>query len=315
MKDKLAPYKYPRQIVFVTDLPKTATGKIQRFKLRELRSCRAMKSSCAFVDIDWRGRTVRIEHAWHRAERARARRCWCSCTKAWARCRCGGLPAAPVRRRRLRGLVYSRPGYGRSTPRAAEEAWDLDFMHRQAHEVLPALLAALDIDASPRKPWLFGHSDGGSIALLYAARVPAARRRRHRLAPHILVEDLSVASIAKARDGLRDHRPAPAPGALPRRPRLGLLGLERHLAAPAVPPLVDRGRARRHPLPAAGRAGPGRRVRHAGADPRHRAARAADRAARTAGVRPFAAPRPARSAHRGRRPDSFARTTTPGDNP
>ncbi len=36
VKDKLAPYKYPRQIVFVADLPKTATGKIQRFKLREL---------------------------------------------------------------------------------------------------------------------------------------------------------------------------------------------------------------------------------------------------------------------------------------
>jgi benzoate-CoA ligase len=36
VKDKLAPYKYPRQIAFVADLPKTATGKIQRFKLREL---------------------------------------------------------------------------------------------------------------------------------------------------------------------------------------------------------------------------------------------------------------------------------------
>jgi benzoate-CoA ligase len=35
VKGKLAPYKYPRQIEFVTDLPKTATGKIQRFKLRE----------------------------------------------------------------------------------------------------------------------------------------------------------------------------------------------------------------------------------------------------------------------------------------
>ena len=35
VKDKLAPYKYPRQIEFVSDLPKTATGKIQRFKLRE----------------------------------------------------------------------------------------------------------------------------------------------------------------------------------------------------------------------------------------------------------------------------------------
>ena len=38
MKDKLAPYKYPRLIEFVSDLPKTATGKIQRFKLRERES-------------------------------------------------------------------------------------------------------------------------------------------------------------------------------------------------------------------------------------------------------------------------------------
>jgi benzoate-CoA ligase len=38
VKDKLAPYKYPRQIEFVADLPKTATGKIQRFKLREQES-------------------------------------------------------------------------------------------------------------------------------------------------------------------------------------------------------------------------------------------------------------------------------------
>jgi len=36
VKDKLAPYKYPRLIEFVDDLPKTATGKIQRYKLREL---------------------------------------------------------------------------------------------------------------------------------------------------------------------------------------------------------------------------------------------------------------------------------------
>ena len=35
VKDRLAPYKYPRQIEFLDDLPKTATGKIQRFKLRE----------------------------------------------------------------------------------------------------------------------------------------------------------------------------------------------------------------------------------------------------------------------------------------
>ena len=36
VKERLAPYKYPRQISFVVELPKTATGKIQRFKLRDL---------------------------------------------------------------------------------------------------------------------------------------------------------------------------------------------------------------------------------------------------------------------------------------
>jgi benzoate-CoA ligase len=36
VKDRLAPFKYPRMIEFVAELPKTATGKIQRFKLRAL---------------------------------------------------------------------------------------------------------------------------------------------------------------------------------------------------------------------------------------------------------------------------------------
>ena len=35
VKGRITPYKYPRWIEFVAELPKTATGKIQRFKLRE----------------------------------------------------------------------------------------------------------------------------------------------------------------------------------------------------------------------------------------------------------------------------------------
>lgn len=95
----------------------------------------------------------------------------------------------------VRGLVYSRPGYGRSTPRPPQQRWQPDFMHRQAREVLPALLAQLGVD----RPWLFGHSDGGSIALLHAAAFPDALRGAIVLAPHILVEEVSVASIEKAR--------------------------------------------------------------------------------------------------------------------
>jgi benzoate-CoA ligase len=40
VKEKLAPYKYPRFIEFMNELPKTATGKIQRFKLRDLETQR-----------------------------------------------------------------------------------------------------------------------------------------------------------------------------------------------------------------------------------------------------------------------------------
>jgi 2-aminobenzoate-CoA ligase len=37
VKQQIAPYKYPRAVAFVESLPRTATGKLQRFKLRETR--------------------------------------------------------------------------------------------------------------------------------------------------------------------------------------------------------------------------------------------------------------------------------------
>jgi acyl-coenzyme A synthetase/AMP-(fatty) acid ligase len=35
VKDDIAPYKYPRAVEFVSSLPKTQTGKVQRYRLRE----------------------------------------------------------------------------------------------------------------------------------------------------------------------------------------------------------------------------------------------------------------------------------------
>lgn len=99
----------------------------------------------------------------------------------------------------VRGLVYSRPGYGRSTPRPHGDKWGVDFMHRQASDVLPALLAALNINTAVNKPWLFGHSDGGSIALIYAASFPGRVAGAIVAAPHIFVEDVSVENIASTR--------------------------------------------------------------------------------------------------------------------
>jgi pimeloyl-ACP methyl ester carboxylesterase len=160
--------------------------------------------SAEFIDIDWAGRHVRIEHQWIAPERKGAPLIVFLHEGLGSLAMWKDFPEALCDATACRGLVYSRPGYGRSSPRAAEESWGLDFMHRQAHEVLPALLLALGIDTAAQPPWLFGHSDGGSIALLYAARFT------HRLAgavvvsPHIVVEDLSVASIAQARTAYLD---------------------------------------------------------------------------------------------------------------
>jgi len=103
----------------------------------------------------------------------------------------------------VRGLVYSRPGYGRSTPRPHDERWGLDFMHVQAREVLPALLQALAVDTLAEPPWLFGHSDGGSIALIHAASFPERVAGAIVLAPHILVEEFGLVSIREAREAYR----------------------------------------------------------------------------------------------------------------
>lgn len=106
----------------------------------------------------------------------------------------------------FRGLVVSRYGYGRSTPRPPEEKWGVDFMHRQAGEALPALFDALEIGPGRRHgaPWLLGHSDGGSIALIHAAEFPEAVAGIVVLAPHIVVEDVSVRSIEATRAAYLD---------------------------------------------------------------------------------------------------------------
>ena len=156
-----------------------------------------MNAAAEFARVRWRGRDVQIEFTRIAPQRLDAPLLvflheGLGSVAMWKDfpqhiCDAGGF----------RGLVFSRPGYGRSTPRAADESWDLDFMHRQAHEVLPAFL---DVVGVTEPPWLFGHSDGASIALLYAARYSRRVAGLVLLAPHIFVEDLTVANIEKARD-------------------------------------------------------------------------------------------------------------------
>jgi len=102
-----------------------------------------------------------------------------------------GFPRTLCDRLTAPGLVYSRRGYGRSTPLAESRA--TDYLHREAWDVLPALLERCGV----RRPLLVGHSDGGSIALLFAARFdPLAIAI---MAPHVFVEDVTIAGIVQAR--------------------------------------------------------------------------------------------------------------------
>jgi pimeloyl-ACP methyl ester carboxylesterase len=89
-------------------------------------------------------------------------------------------------------FVYSRAGYGASTPVKLPRA--LDYMQREALEVLPKVLDAIGF----RRGMLVGHSDGASIAAIYAGGVQDHRVRALALiAPHFVVEDVSVKSIAE----------------------------------------------------------------------------------------------------------------------
>lgn len=94
-----------------------------------------------------------------------------------------------------RGLVYSRYAYGHSTPRPTEEHWQSDYLHTEAQQALPALLKALKV----QQPFsVFGHSDGATIALLYAAMPKNLAKNIIILAPHLYAEAEAISGVQQA---------------------------------------------------------------------------------------------------------------------
>jgi pimeloyl-ACP methyl ester carboxylesterase len=153
-----------------------------------------------YADLIWRGQPLRLELAWVGVPAATAPVVvflheGLGSVALWK-----DFPERLCRAHGLAGLVFSRYGYGRSTPRPPAERWGPDFMHAQAWDVLPALLGQLGLS----RPWLFGHSDGASIALLHAARYGEALGGIVVAAPHIMVEDVTIDAIAQARNAYLD---------------------------------------------------------------------------------------------------------------
>jgi len=139
---------------------------------------------------------VRLELAWHGPREAGGRPVvvmlheGLGCVAMWR-----DFPAKVAEATGLRVLAYSRAGYGGSDPVPLPRP--LTYMQDEARESLPRLLAAAGIDDAI----LFGHSDGASIAVVFAGSSPVARVRGLVLeAPHVFCEDLAVTSIAGARE-------------------------------------------------------------------------------------------------------------------
>ena len=106
------------------------------------------------------------------------------------------FPEALCARLGWEGLVYSRVGYGWSGLRPGDGRVPADYLEREAIQALPDLLAASEME----RPWLLGHSDGGSIALIAAACAPERYAGIVVIAPHYCVEDKCLEGILRARE-------------------------------------------------------------------------------------------------------------------
>jgi len=149
-----------------------------------------------FAELAFEGRAVQLEYAWFNAAQRDAPLVVFMHEALGTLAMWRDFPQRLCDAGGFRGLLYSRYGYGGSTARLAGEQWPLDYLEREARQLLPDFLRAVGADG---RPWLFGHSDGASIALIHAAAFPDALAGAVVLAPHIFVEDATVAGVVAAR--------------------------------------------------------------------------------------------------------------------
>ena len=144
----------------------------------------------AFVTVDG----CRLEYEWHSPSATPARTIVFLHEGLGSITQWRDFPAALCARTGCAGLVYNRRGYGGSDT-CGSAPFSPGFLHREALEILPRLLETFNID----HPVLLGHSDGGSIALIYAGSALGSPDALILEAPHVFVEEITVAQIAKAK--------------------------------------------------------------------------------------------------------------------
>jgi pimeloyl-ACP methyl ester carboxylesterase len=195
VKSRLAPYKYPRWVEFIEELPKTATGKIQRFKLRNRSTRRTPVSKLSVAPAPHHvvvaGHSLEyrlIESSTHDAPTLVFLHEGLGSISLWK-----DFPERIAAACNCHALIYSRYGNGFSD--VLNEPRQIDYMHREALDALPELLDRLSIGS----PILFGHSDGASIAILYEGLGSRNAAGLILCAPHVLVEDITVRSIQAAK--------------------------------------------------------------------------------------------------------------------
>jgi pimeloyl-ACP methyl ester carboxylesterase len=143
-----------------------------------------------FVSIDG----TRLEYAWHGPPPAQAPTLVFLHEGLGSISQWRNFPAELCSRLGCGALVYNRCGHGKSDSLTGPRS--PGFMHDEAMTVLPQLLEVFEI----RRPILVGHSDGASIALIHAGSGAGDPFALILEAPHVFVEDVTVARIAGLRD-------------------------------------------------------------------------------------------------------------------
>ena len=164
---------------------------------------RNLEKTREFATFEWKGRSISIEYEWLFRERSDAPLVLFLHEGLGSLSMWRDFPARLCDAAGMQGLVFSRYGYGFSTTRPGSEQWGGTFINLQALDLIPRFLTAAGVTSTQRL-WLFGHSDGGSIALIMASHDPARYNGVIVAAPHTSIDELTANGVRVSRKAYFD---------------------------------------------------------------------------------------------------------------